>query len=147
AAAPKTVTPSSPTTHPSPDHAAEATAKPSDSDAACRDDHALWRDNWSDLGTTCRAPRADSYRPERPRSVAADGVKLFQHAMLELIAAARTALDTAEELVADPTSIGTAVESLRGFALEAFRGGLHSARSAVTPDEDDDFQSIRVDDD
>lgn len=77
-----------------------------------------------------------------------EGVELFQNAMLELIAAARTALDTAEELVADPHAIGTAIEALRGLAVEALRGGVSQARSAVVPDDDvDDFQSIRVDDD
>ncbi len=114
-------------------------------DVEFTDDHDLWDDDWSDLGSSWNEPVGER---TGARGGGPDGVELFQNAMLELIAAARTALDTAEELVADPNAIGTAIESLRGLAVEAFRGGMHSARSAVRSDDpDDDFQTIRVDDD
>lgn len=114
------------------------------------DDRDLWAEDWSDLDRDRNEPGDEHTRQARRRPTAGDGVEMFQNAMLELIAAARTALDTAEELVADPNAIGTAIESIRGLAADAFRGGLDSARSAVDPeegdDDDEDFQSIRVDD-
>lgn len=107
----------------------------------------LWSDDWSDLDDAWKGGTGPGSEDARPRASAPDRTELFQNAMLELIDAARTALDTVEELVSDPNGIGTAFESLRDMAIDAIRGGVHSARSVVDPDDaDDDFQSIHVDD-
>ncbi len=85
----------------------------------------------------------------------AEGVELFQNAALELIGAARNALDAAEELVADPHAIGTAVESLRGIAAEVVRAASPTTRHGTSGsgDNEDDaedgdgFQHIRISED
>ncbi|HET8930654.1 MAG TPA: hypothetical protein VFN21_08360 [Acidimicrobiales bacterium] len=115
------------------------------------DEEDIWDADWDDLGSFADGPgvsdpSGEPARDDSAHHLANEGVELFQSAALEMIAAARTALDAAEELVADPKMIGTAFESLRGIAAEALRAAKPGPRSHSTDDPDDDFQAIRVDD-
>ena len=136
--------------------ATEATSserKSGSSDHRQHDD--LWGDGWDDLdsGTATFDTSDDGSRhgPHDRSHRTAEGVELFQNAALELIGAARNALDAAEELVADPHAIGTAVESLRGIAAEVLRAATpvarHGGERDADPDgedDDDDFHHIRI---
>lgn len=105
------------------------------------DDEDLWGESWDDF---------ESFESTEAHG-APDAVEVFQNAALELIAAARNALDVAEELVADPHAIGVALESVKGIATEVLRsarpGGPPAPRPRADAADVDDFQSIRVDDD
>ncbi len=115
----------------------------------------LWGDDdswgdWDEPGNPDEAPRDTGAhaRDERP-GAASESVDVFQNAALELIGAARNALDAAEELVTDPHAIGTAWESLRGVATEFLRAAAHPPRGHGRDDADDDadrFTTIPVED-
>lgn len=105
----------------------------------------LWSGDWDDLGAFDDAPTGDrESRREPTHQWANESIELFQNAALELIAAARTALDTAEDLVTDPQAVGVALESLRDLAGEFVRSARPGARDRSTAFDDDDFQTIRV---
>jgi len=112
-------------------------------------DEDLWGADWDDLDAFAD-PTADpgrfgsESRDDPAHHLASEGVELFQTAALELIAAARNALDAAEELVSDPKAIPSAFESLRELASEAFRA---AKPGRTRPAPDDGFEAIRVDDD
>lgn len=114
-------------------------------------DEDLWDADWDDLGSFADdpGPAGAGAHDDTAHHLANEGVELFQNAALELIAAARNALDAAEELVADPRGIGMALESLRDLASDALRAARprHSRSDAAPGDDDDDFQAIRVEDD
>lgn len=114
-------------------------------------DDDLWGADWSDLGSGPGPDAPGTGDQDAPHHLASDGVELFQQAARELIAAARNALDAAEDLVDDPRVIGTTLESLRDIATETLR----AARPVVRPrpgrtartDDAVDYQAIPVDDD
>lgn len=71
---------------------------------------------------------------ERAADGAADGVEHLQRAAGELIAAARSFLDAAEDLVEDRDLLAETVGAVRGFAREM---GAHVERSARASDDAD----------
>lgn len=124
---------------------------PRDDDDLWGDDD-LWSEDWSDMGSAGDADGRGRSGSDPTRQWATEQAELFQRATLELIAAARTALDTVEELVADPQALGTALEALRDIAsdvVRAARPGPHSHTTARQgdPSASEEFQAIRLDDD
>jgi len=114
-----------------------------------------WDDDWGDIGwdeddidEDDRCSDAPSGEPAS--GPASEGAERFQAAARELIDAARTMLDAAEEAVADPHVFHTALGSLRGLADDVFRVASqanpmgHRARRDE-PDDPDEFHHIRVD--
>lgn len=104
------------------------------------------------MGSAGDAGGRDRSGPDPTRQWATEQAELFQRATLELIAAARTALDTVEELVSDPQALGTALEALRDIAgdvVRAARPGPHPQARARRgePSASGDFEAIRLDDD
>lgn len=72
--------------------------------------------------------------PDRAAGGAADGVEHLQRAANELIAAARSFLDAAEELVEDRDLVADTIGAFRGLARDM---GAHIDGSARRPFEDD----------
>jgi hypothetical protein len=72
---------------------------------------------------------------------ARDGLEHLQHAATELIAAARSFLDAAEHLVADPTAVRDAFSALGAVASFASRAAASAAGMArAGPDDAREFR-------
>jgi hypothetical protein len=114
-----------------------------------------WDDDWGDIGWDDEDVDDDGWGRDETTGgpatgPASEGAERFQAAARELIDAARTMLDAAEEAVADPHVFRTALGSLRGLADDVFRVASqanpmgHRARRDE-PDDPDEFHHIRVD--
>lgn len=67
---------------------------------------------------------------ERPEELAREGLEHLQAAAREVIAATRSLLDAAEEVIEDPATVQQVVHSLAGLAQVAARRLRHEAPDA-----------------
>lgn len=112
-----------------------------------------WADEdvWADLGWDPIESESESDEPDGEHH-SSEGTDLLQVAAREFIAAARTMLDVAEEAIADPTVIRTALGSFAGMTNELIRSAAqrpqrmksHRENVVEADDPDDGFEHIVV---